>query len=94
MEERFWLLLSLKFSDEATLAELEELNAMLQQQPELFLQYEFFKKIWAKKESPQNFDDAYSKHLQRLSTHLSKPALQYEERFSGELADDDKKISL
>jgi hypothetical protein len=81
MEERFWLLLSLKFSNEASLAELEELEAMLQRQPELFLQYEFFKKTWKKKESEQPPDNEYNKHLQRLSNNLSKPALQYEKSF-------------
>jgi ferric-dicitrate binding protein FerR (iron transport regulator) len=78
MEQRFWLLLSLKFSNEASLAELEELDVMLQQQPELFMQYEVLKKLWEKKNTAANTETPYDKHLQRLSNHLSLPALQYE----------------
>jgi len=92
MEERFWLLLSLKFSNEASLAELEELEAMLQRQPELFLQYEFFKKAWKKKESEQPPDNEYNKHLQRLSNNLSKPALRYEKSFSQEFITSKKSL--
>jgi len=78
MEQRFWLLLSLKFSNEASLAELEELDIMLQQHPELFLQYEALKKLWEKQDAAVNTERQYDKHLQRLSNHLSLPALQYE----------------
>ncbi len=38
--EKFWLLVSLKLSGEATPAELQELQSLLQEQPELGLQQE------------------------------------------------------
>jgi transmembrane sensor len=85
MEEHFWMLLSLKFSDEASVAELEELDALLKQQPELFEQYEFFRNLWEnKKPSAGSIEEQYNRHLQRLSNYLSAPALQYQENVGTE----------
>jgi transmembrane sensor len=79
-EERFWLLVSLKLSGEATPEELEELDMLLKQLPEMGLQYETFSKIWVQKHAglPVKRDDAFSKHLQRLSNHFAGPVLKYE----------------
>jgi len=93
MDEHFWLLLSLKFSNEASLSELEELDEMLQQRPELFSQYEFFKNVWNKHNIPVNTDEQYNKHLQTLSNHFSQPALQYEKNLSQEFTKKKKIIS-
>lgn len=78
-EERFWLLVSLQLAAEATPAELEELNTLLLHHPEKGLQVEIMRNMWKKEqaatgENPKRFD----KHLQRLSSHLSQPVLQYE----------------
>jgi transmembrane sensor len=78
--EQFWLLVSLKLSGEATAAELQELQLLLQEQPELGLQQEAFEKIWQQRHAGFYTDtnDAYNKHLQRLSNYLSAPVLTYE----------------
>jgi transmembrane sensor len=78
-EERFWLLVSLQLAGEATSGELEELNTYLQQHPEKGLQVEVARNMWKQDrrmatDKAKNFD----KHLQRLSSHLAGPALQYE----------------
>jgi len=79
-KEKFWLLVSLKLSGEATQEELDELNDLLRQYPEMNLQLDILDKIWKEKHpgSSVNTNDAYNKHLQRLSNHLSRPALEYE----------------
>ena len=80
-KEKFWLLVSLKLSGEATEEELEELHELLRQFPEMNLQLEMLGKLWHQKHAGinTNTDDAYNKHLQRLSNYLSKPALEYEQ---------------
>jgi transmembrane sensor len=79
-EERFWLLASLRLSGEATPEEQAELNQLLSQHPEIALRLEIFTNIWRQQhpEAPVKKEDAFNKHLQRLSTHLSAPVLQYE----------------
>jgi ferric-dicitrate binding protein FerR (iron transport regulator) len=70
-EERFWLLVSLKMSGEATEAELQELEDQLQQEPALRLKVSIMEQNWrAKKGSRMSKDDAYNRHLQRLSQQL------------------------
>jgi ferric-dicitrate binding protein FerR (iron transport regulator) len=78
-EERAWLLLSLQLSGEATPEELEELHALLVQHPEWGLRAGIIRNMWNSKSkqmavAPAHFD----KHLQRLSNHLSQPALQFD----------------
>ncbi|HEY4108661.1 FecR family protein [Puia sp.] len=84
-EERFWSLASLQLSGEATPEELAELGQLLSDHPELALRLEIFTNIWRQKQYPEfanpnplTKEDAFNRHLQRLSTHLSSPALQYE----------------
>ena len=78
-EERFWLLVSLQLAGEATAGELEELNRYLQLHPEKGLQAEIMRNLW-KKEQQSAGDKAksFDRHLQRLSSHLSEPAMQFE----------------
>ncbi len=78
-EERTWYLLSLSLAGEATAEEAEELQALLQLHPDLGLRAEILQNIWKSKQSDTtaiagNFD----RHLQRLTTHLSEPVLQFE----------------
>lgn len=79
-EERVWYLLSVQLSGEATPEELEELNALLKQQPGLGLRADIMRNLWNSKHrtaelaTPSRFD----KHLQRLSNHLAQPALQFD----------------
>jgi transmembrane sensor len=79
-EERFWLLASLKLSGEANSEEQAELNELLSQYPEMTLRLEIFTNIWRQQhpEGSIKKEDAFNKHLQRLSTHLSAPVLRYE----------------
>jgi transmembrane sensor len=78
-EERVWYLLSVQLSGEATREELEELNTLLSQHPEWGLRADLIRNMWNNKPKslpvgPGHFD----KHLQRLSNHLSQPALQFD----------------
>ena len=85
-EDKFWLLVSLKLSGEATEEELAALEALLQQHPEMGLQLETLYNLW-KGQTPAAYSrkkDALDRHLQRLSNHLSEPALKYESAGSAE----------
>ncbi|MBS1512577.1 MAG: FecR family protein [Bacteroidetes bacterium] len=80
-EERIWLLLSLKLSGEATVAELAELEAILKEHPGIAAKSQAITALW--QHQPQQQEDAagaqsFNRHLQRLSNQLSAPALQYE----------------
>lgn len=78
-DERFWLLVSLQLAGEATAEELEELSAYLKEHPGKGLQVDIMRNMW-KKGAPIPVDKArnFDKHLQRLSSHLSQPVMQYE----------------
>jgi ferric-dicitrate binding protein FerR (iron transport regulator) len=67
-EEKFWLLLSLKLSGEATEEELEALGNMLQNNPGLGLQAQMLMQMWrVEEEQEKQTDDFFDRHLQRLS---------------------------
>jgi ferric-dicitrate binding protein FerR (iron transport regulator) len=79
-EDQFWLLVSLKLSGEASEEELAALEALLQEHPEMGLRLETLYHLW-RGEAPAGNSwraDALERHLQRLSNHLSEPALKYE----------------
>ncbi|MEO5682494.1 MAG: FecR domain-containing protein [Chitinophagaceae bacterium] len=81
-EEKLWLLVSLQLSGEATPAELEDLELLLQQDPRLQARVDVLTQAWYVRnhgskpgaQTAMGFD----KHLQRLSNHLAAPALQFE----------------
>lgn len=78
-EKRIWYLLSLSLSGEATPEEGAELEAMLRQYPDEGFRVQILQNIW--KNCPQESATppaGFDKHLQRLSTHLSEPVLQFE----------------
>jgi transmembrane sensor len=80
-EERVWYLLSVQLSGEATPDELEELNALLKQQPELGLRAGIMRNIWNNGQTHEEKPVAashFDKHLQRLSNHLAQPVLQFD----------------
>lgn len=79
-EERFWLLVSLKQSGEALDDELAELETYLKDYPEKRLQVERINTLWlsATRTTPAQKEISFNKHMQRLSSHLSEPVLQYE----------------
>jgi transmembrane sensor len=78
--DRFWELVSLRMAGEAGEAELKELELLLLDNPEAGMKLERLQGIWETKHKsllPQK-KEAFNKHLQRLSSHLSQPVLQYE----------------
>jgi transmembrane sensor len=80
-EERVWYLLSVQLSGEATPEELEELNSLLKQQPELGLRADIMRNLWNNRQSRNEKPVAashFDKHLQRLSNHLAQPVLQFD----------------
>jgi len=78
-EERIWYLLSVQLSGEATSEELEELNTLLTQHPELGLRADIIRNMWNNRQQPVPVAPGhFDKHLQRLSNHLAQPALQFD----------------
>jgi len=78
-EKRFWLLVSLQLTGEATPEELAELEACLQQRPEMGAKMEMLHSLWKGEPADKSLRaDALNRHLQRLSNHLASPALKYE----------------
>jgi transmembrane sensor len=78
-DERFWLLVSLKLSGEATPQEAHELADLLRDHPEWNLRMEQMANLWRQKPVGSLKPDTFNRHLQRLSNHLSNPGLQYEQ---------------
>jgi ferric-dicitrate binding protein FerR (iron transport regulator) len=73
--DRFWLLISLKLDNEASAAELQELDQLLQEHPEGQDILAQARHASAFKAHPLQTPDAgrsFSKHVQRLSNHLSR----------------------
>ena len=84
-KDRFWELISLKLSGEATSEEIQELAKFLQQYPEQGLRAEILASIWGNAHTGGTERKShYNKHMQRLSNHLSDPALQYGDVFTPE----------
>jgi ferric-dicitrate binding protein FerR (iron transport regulator) len=80
-EEHFWSLVSLDLAGEATPEQQAEITQLLQANPDWNLRLELYTNIYKSrpKESPAD-ESNFSRHLQRLSNHLSEPTLQYENR--------------
>lgn len=91
-EERIWYLLSVQLSGEATPEELEELNTLLKQQPELGLRADIMRNLWNSRQSREEKPVAashFDKHLQRLSNHLAQPVLQFDNEAESDTAEID-----
>jgi ferric-dicitrate binding protein FerR (iron transport regulator) len=67
--EKIWHLLILKLSGEASIEELDELDRLLQQHPDLALHAASVESIWRSKgtRAPADTDHLFNRHLQRLS---------------------------
>ncbi|MBC7873866.1 MAG: FecR domain-containing protein [Ferruginibacter sp.] len=88
-QDRFWELISLKLSGEAKPSELTELESFLQANPDEGLRIETLMAIWdSRQDLAIQKKEAFSRHMQRLSNHLSEPVLQYEhavlEQYNGQ----------
>ncbi|MBX3242597.1 MAG: FecR family protein [Chitinophagaceae bacterium] len=65
-EQRFWELVSLKLSREASKEELTELETLLFQHPEMALQVDVIAGIWNEKTPTPDLSYSFEKHLQKL----------------------------
>lgn len=93
-EERLWLLLSLQLSGEATPEELTELEALLQQHPELDAKAKLVAGLWQNNAAKPvaSSTAAYDKHLQRLSNQLTAPALEWESTAEGAAEESEENV--
>jgi transmembrane sensor len=73
-EDRFWLLISLRLSGEATAEELAELEGLLQLYPERGLKLEMLYQLWeTRQEDTEPVDNGRrDRHWQRLSSRTSR----------------------
>ncbi|MCC6286910.1 MAG: FecR domain-containing protein [Chitinophagaceae bacterium] len=67
--EKFWLLLSAKLSGEATPEEIDALEEIIKQHPELSWQVQLMSQMWKHEPEANAPDDFFDRHLQRLSIH-------------------------
>jgi transmembrane sensor len=84
IDEKLWLLVSLRLSGEATPAELEELQVLLQQDPQMVTRVTVLENIWKTRHAAGTDTGkamSYDRHLQRLSNHLGAPVLQFEDDY-------------
>ncbi|HEY4108673.1 FecR family protein [Puia sp.] len=93
-EERFWTLVSLQLAGEATPEEATEMAQLLRSHPDWGLRLQLYTNLYTARAGKAPADDAhtaaqaaadaadsqqaFSRHLQRLSNHLATPALQHE----------------
>lgn len=92
-EEKFWLLLSLKLSGEATPEDLAQLDEIVKQHPELGWRAQLISQVWVPgNEDVTDTDSFFNKHLQRLSNHpdIDIPATQ-QDKDNPETPEEDKK---
>jgi len=79
-EEHFWSLVSLDLAGEATPEQKTELAQLLQANPDWNLRLELYINLYKSRPKQTPVDESnFSRHLQRLSNHLSEPTLQYEQ---------------
>ena len=88
-QDRIWELMGLKLAGEISQSELAELEGLLRRHPEEGLRMEKLETIWKSRmpSGPVSRKEAFNRHMQRLSNHLSDPVLQYdssEEEFEPE----------
>ena len=78
-EERFWSLVSLKLSGEASPEELAEMETLLRTHPEWGLRLQLYTNLWQTKPAPSPAaQTSFNRHLQRLSNNQDTPTLQFE----------------
>jgi len=79
-DEKLWYLISLKLSGEASELELKELDNLIKTNVQAAFQVELLERMWqAKTLLPKEVvNEAYNKHLQRLSNFFSEPSLKYD----------------
>lgn len=95
-EEKFWELLSLQLSGEATKDDLEALEDLLQKNPSLGLQAGLMVQLWKSKnrEDSKASDDFYNRHLQRLSNRPDIYPLPVDSIAAGAGVPEDKAVPV
>ncbi|MDO6433201.1 FecR domain-containing protein [Flavitalea sp. BT771] len=87
-EERFTILASLYLSGEASPSEREELEALLRNHPEWESKWTALRRIWlSKQQGLTKKEDAYQRHLQRLTAHIDANALPTNTTQAGQTAE-------
>jgi len=92
-DEKLWLLVSLQLSGEATPAQIEELQMLIQHDQQAQFRIAVIQQIWQARNTPlteENKAVSFDKHLQRLSNHLGTPVLQYDYENASENTPADK----
>lgn len=92
-DEKLWLLVSLQLSGEATPAQIEELQMLIQHDPQVQFRIAVIQQIWQARNistTEENKAMSFDKHLQRLSNHLGTPVLQFDYENASENAPSDK----
>jgi transmembrane sensor len=81
-DQNIWLLISLKVSGEATKAELEELEVLLEQNSELTTIVDDLQRLWEKspKAVTEETKDAFARHSQRLNKIMPGSVTQPEQK--------------
>ncbi len=59
------------------------MQALLRRHPELGLRAEILQNVWKSKQPDPPAASSFDRHLQRLSTHLAEPVLQFETQETG-----------
>jgi transmembrane sensor len=75
-DQKIWLLISLKLSGEATKVELEELEFLLKQNPELDAMVDDLQRLWKKSHKGMSgeAEEAFARHFQRLNKTMPAEA--------------------
>jgi transmembrane sensor len=78
-DQRLWVLVGLKLCKEATPQELEELDALLQENPEYLQRMALLEKLWksSNQGSTAEIDEAFDRHLQRLNNQAFELPVLY-----------------
>lgn len=73
-EDQFWDIVGLMLNNEASPAQLEQLDEHLRKHPELRKKFLLMHAIWNTREEEQtDLPAAFARHMQRLNTHLASP---------------------
>jgi transmembrane sensor len=81
-DQNIWLLISLRLSGEATKAELEELEVLLEQNSELAIIVDDLQRLWKKshKAVSEETEEAFARHFQRLNKIMPGSVTQPERK--------------
>lgn len=81
-DQNIWLLITLKVSGEATEVQLEDLEFLLKQDPELATAVDDLQRLWEKdhKAVSEETEDAFARHFQRLNKMMPTGIIEPERK--------------